>query len=151
MRQRSIVAVLVLSTVLPGTANVRMVGPADTPGTPDYTLARFLSALYSADAGTVAVLYDEPDWSGTPWENRARDNRGFVERSLSADGPRYTYSPPREPAGPTALDDLLRDGRAVRLAELHHQTSAGWETSTYYFLLERREGEWRVILFDEAP
>ncbi|MBD3372817.1 MAG: hypothetical protein GF403_08885 [Candidatus Coatesbacteria bacterium] len=145
-----LVAPLTLLLAAGAAANLRAPGPADEPGTPEHALASFLTALFEDDAAVVAELYDtSPSWSG-PWRELSADNRLFLAEALEPDL-EYSYTPPRTVDGASSLEELLEPERAIVAAELILIVDDEWISRTYHFLLENREGDWRVILFDEAP
>lgn len=133
-------------------ANLRAPGPADEPGTPEHALASFLTALFEDDAAAAAVaeLYDtSPTWNGD-WRELTADNRLFLAEALEPDL-EYSYTPPRPVEDASNLEELLGPERAIVASELIQIVDDVWISRTYHFLLENREGDWRVILFDEAP
>ncbi len=146
-----LIALLALLNASGAEANLRAPGPADEPGTPEHALASFLTALFEDDAAAaVAELYDtSPTWNGD-WRELTADNRLFLAEALEPDL-EYSYTPPRPVEDASNLEELLGPERAIVASELIQIVDDVWISRTYHFLLENREGDWRVILFDEAP
>ncbi len=145
-----LIVLLALLNARGAEANLRAPGPADEPGTPEHALASFLTALFEDDAAAVAELYDtSPTWNGD-WRELTADNRLFLAEALEPDL-EYSYTPPRPVEDASNLEELLGPERAIVASELIQIVDDVWISRTYHFLLENREGDWRVILFDEAP
>ena|GEM_PF-6962079 len=129
-------------------ANIRAMTPADEPGTPEYSVERFLAALWSGDTEAALALFDDASWLGTEWEAEARESRARVE-DLAADGrPDFIHYVPRR-ADADAVAPDLGSGVVICEAELAYSDGAGgWsdpELNVFYMM--RRDGVWKVTLW----
>ena len=130
-------------------ANIRAMTPADRPGTPEYSVERFLAALWSGDADAAMAYFDDTPWLGTEWEGEARESRTRLE-GLTADGePGFIHYVPRRAVSDGVAPDMGDKTVVICEAELAYSDGAGgWsdpELNVFYMM--RRDGVWKVTLW----
>jgi hypothetical protein len=130
-------------------ANIRAMTPADRPGTPEYSVERFLAALWSGDADAALAYFDDTPWLGTEWEEEARANRAQLEGLTPGDDPGFVHYPTRRAVSDGVAPDLGDAAVVVCEADFAQIDDAGtWgEPFPCVFYMMRIDGVWKVTLW----